>query len=69
MSILATNDVGSSSVPQSKCRRRYVNHNRETAHLRLHHRVFDDDCVYPPTPPLPSRHTSIEGTVCGEVFS
>jgi hypothetical protein len=61
MSILAA-ETGSTSAPHPKLHRRYVNHDHEVAHLRLHHNYFDDNCDY-------SHHSSAEGTVWGEVFS
>jgi hypothetical protein len=57
MSILVAKEAGSSSTRRSKRRRRYVNRDREAAHLRLRHDYFNDNCVYP-------RHISTGGTVC-----
>jgi hypothetical protein len=62
MSMLAAEAAGSSSASRLKRRRHYINHDREAAHLSLHHNYFDDDCVYP-------HHTSVKGTVCEKVFS
>jgi hypothetical protein len=62
MSILAVEEASSSSAPWLKCCRHYVNRDREAVHLRLEYDYFNDECVYP-------RHTSTEGTVCGELFS
>jgi hypothetical protein len=39
--------AASSSTRGPKRHRRYVNRNRETAHFRLWHDYFNDDCVYP----------------------
>jgi hypothetical protein len=61
MGMLVVEVAGSSSAPRLK-RCRHYNRDCEAIYLRLHHNYFDDDCVY-------SRHTSVEGTVCGEVFS
>jgi hypothetical protein len=61
MSILTAEDAGSSSTRRSKHHRRYVNYDREAAHLKLQHDYFDGDYVYP-------RHTSVGGTLCGELF-
>jgi hypothetical protein len=58
MSILTVEEIGSSSTRRSERRRCYVNRDCETAHLRLQHDNFDNNCVCP-------RHTSIRGTVCG----
>jgi hypothetical protein len=45
MSILAAEEVGSLSTRHPKCCQRYINCDREVAHLRLRHHYFDDDCV------------------------
>jgi hypothetical protein len=50
--------AASSSTRGPKHHQQYVNRDRETAHFRLRHDYFDDDCVYP-------RPTSAGGIVCG----
>jgi hypothetical protein len=58
----ATAATAFSSTQMLKHHRCYVNRDREAAHFRLRHDYFDDNCVYP-------CHTSIEGIICGRLFS
>jgi hypothetical protein len=50
MSILKAEEAAavaaSSSTQRRKRHRHYVNRDYETAHFRLRHNYFDDDCVY-----------------------
>jgi hypothetical protein len=46
VSILTAEEVGYSSTPQPKRRWRYINREREAAHLSMYHDYFNNDCVY-----------------------
>jgi hypothetical protein len=45
MSILAAKETSSLLAPWPKCHRRYINCDREAAHLRPHHDYFENNCV------------------------
>jgi hypothetical protein len=41
-------EMKASSKKRMWLHQRYINHDREAAHERLHRDYFTDDCVYPP---------------------